>query len=415
MINIPKGTKDVLPDESYKWHYAESVVKAVAERFGASEIRTPVFEHTELFLRGVGDTTDIVNKEMYTFTDKGGRSITLKPEGTAGVARSFIENGLNNRAMPLKMYYVTPVFRYERPQAGRLREHHQFGIEFYGAKGADTDAEVILLAYTALKELGLNVKLNVNSMGCKNCRKEYNSALKEYLKNNVGSLCETCRTRYEKNPLRILDCKVESCRELVKDAPKITDYLCDECKAHFEKLKRLLDVAGLEYTVNPYIVRGLDYYTKTVFEFVTADLGSQGTVCGGGRYDNLISELGGGQVPGVGFGMGLERILMLMEAKGVKIPAAPHCKLFIAAMGEDAYEKAFETAFKLRQKGVFADLDHMERGIKAQFKYSDKIKAEYVAVIGENELKEGFVNLKKMSDGSVEKLPINGLIDKFCL
>lgn len=413
MINIPKGTKDVLPDESYKWHYVESVVKGVAERFGASEIRTPVFEHTELFLRGVGDTTDIVNKEMYTFTDKGGRSITLKPEGTAGVARSFIENGLGNRAMPLKMYYITPVFRYERPQAGRLREHHQFGIEFYGAKGADTDAEVILLAYTVLKELGLNVKLNINSMGCEKCRKDYNVALKEYLKNNIDGLCETCRVRYEKNPLRILDCKVESCRELVKNAPAITDYLCDDCKAHFEKLKKLLDVAGLEYTVNPHIVRGLDYYTKTVFEFVTADLGSQGTVCGGGRYDNLISQLGGGDVPGVGFGMGLERILMLMEAKGIKIPDAPHCKLFIATMGDEAYEKAFDIVFKLRQKGVFADLDHMERGIKAQFKYSDKINAEYVATLGENELNEGFLNLKKMSDGSVEKLPINGLIDKF--
>lgn len=413
MINIPKGTKDVLPDESYKWHYVESVVKAVAERFGACEIRTPTFEHTELFLRGVGDTTDIVNKEMYTFTDKGGRSITLKPEGTAGVARSFIENGLSNRAMPLKMYYITPVFRYERPQAGRLREHHQFGIEFYGAKGADTDAEVILLAYTVLKELGLNVKLNVNSMGCPSCRKEYNSALKEFLKDNVDNLCETCRTRYEKNPLRILDCKVESCKELVKDAPKITDYLCDECREHFTKLQRLLDVAGLDYTVNPHIVRGLDYYTKTVFEFVTDDLGSQGTVCGGGRYDNLISQLGGGNVPGVGFGMGLERILMLMGAKGVAIPEAPHCKLFIATMGEKAYETAFNVVTKLRQKGVFADLDHMERGVKAQFKYSDKISAEYVATIGENELAEGYVTIKKMSDGTLEKLPISGLIDRF--
>lgn len=413
MINIPKGTKDVLPDESYKWHYVESVVKAVAERFGACEIRTPTFEHTELFLRGVGDTTDIVNKEMYTFTDKGGRSITLKPEGTAGVARSFIENGLSNRAMPLKMYYITPVFRYERPQAGRLREHHQFGIEFYGAKGADTDAEVILLAYTVLKELGLNVKLNVNSMGCPSCRKEYNSALKEFLKDNVDNLCETCRTRYEKNPLRILDCKVESCKELVKDAPKITDYLCDECREHFTKLQRLLDVAGLDYTVNPHIVRGLDYYTKTVFEFVTDDLGSQGTVCGGGRYDNLISQLGGGNVPGVGFGMGLERILMLMGAKGVAIPEAPHCKLFIATMGEKAYETAFNVVTKLRQKGVFADLDHMERGVKAQFKYSDKISAEYVATIGENELSEGYVIIKKMSDGTLEKLPISGLIDRF--
>lgn len=413
MINIPKGTKDVLPDESYKWQYIESVVRRIAKNFGANEIRTPTFEHTELFLRGVGDTTDIVNKEMYTFEDKGKRSITLKPEGTAGVARSFIENGLSNRAMPLKMYYITPVFRYERPQAGRLREHHQFGVEFYGAKGADTDAEVILLAYSVLTELGLNVKLNINSMGCEKCRKDYNSALKEYLKDNLNDLCETCQTRYEKNPLRILDCKVETCKKLVKNAPKITDYLCDDCKAHFEKLKSLLDLAGLSYTVNPLIVRGLDYYTKTVFEFVTADLGSQGTVCGGGRYDNLISQLGGGNVPGVGFGMGIERLLMLMEAKGINIPQGENCKVFIAAMGEEAYKKAFEIVSELRQKGVYADLDHMERGIKAQFKYSDKINAEYVAVIGDNELAEGYLNLKKMQDGSVEKLPVNGLIDRF--
>lgn len=413
MINIPKGTKDVLPDEAYKWHYVEKIVREVAESFGADEIRTPTFEHTELFLRGVGDTTDIVNKEMYTFEDKGKRSITLKPEGTAGVARSFIENGLGNRAMPLKMYYITPVFRYERPQAGRLREHHQFGIEFYGAKGADTDAEVILLAYTVLKKLGLNVKLNINSMGCANCRKAYNEALKEYLKDNLDDLCETCRTRYEKNPLRILDCKVESCKELVKDAPKITDYLCDECKEHFEKLQILLTTAGLSYTVNPLIVRGLDYYTKTVFEFVTADLGSQGTVCGGGRYDNLISQLGGGSVAGVGFGMGLERILMLMEAKGVAISEKEPCKLFIATMGDEAYRVGFKIVSELRMNGVYADLDHMERGVKAQFKYADKIKAEYVATIGENELSEGFVNVKKMSDGSTEKTAVNGLIARF--
>ncbi len=413
MINIPKGTKDVLPFESYKWHYVEDIVRKVAKNFGAEEIRTPTFEHTELFLRGVGDTTDIVNKEMYTFEDKGKRSITLKPEGTAGVARSFIENGLQNRAMPLKMYYITPVFRYERPQAGRLREHHQFGVEFYGAKGADIDAEVILLAYTVLTKLGLNVKLNINSMGCEKCRKDYNNALKEYLKDNYDNLCETCQTRYEKNPLRILDCKVDTCKELVKSAPMITDYLCDDCRAHFEKLKTLLDVAALEYNVNPLIVRGLDYYTKTVFEFITTDLGSQGTVCGGGRYDNLIKQLGGGDVAGAGFGMGLERILMLMEAKGIEIKEPAPCKLFVATLGDEAYKKAFQIVSALRQKGVHADLDHMDRSIKAQFKYSDKIKAEYVATIGESELNEGFVTLKKMSDGSTEKIAINDLLTRF--
>ncbi len=413
MINIPKGTKDVLPDEAYKWHYVESVVRDVAADFNAREIRTPTFEHTELFLRGVGDTTDIVNKEMYTFEDKGKRSITLKPEGTAGVARSFIENGLANRAMPLKMYYITPVFRYERPQAGRLREHHQFGVEFYGASGADTDAEVILLAHTILTRLGLSVKLNINSMGCAHCRKAYNDALREYLRSNYDDLCETCKVRFEKNPLRILDCKVETCKNLVENAPKITDYLCDECSSHFERLKAFLSLSGLEYTVNPLIVRGLDYYTKTVFEFVTTDLGSQGTVCGGGRYDNLISQLGGGQVPGVGFGMGLERVMMLMDTKGVSYGEDKNCQVFIATMGENAYNKGYELMMNLRKNGVAADIDHMARGIKAQFKYSDKIGAKFVATIGDNELEKGEVALKNMADGTVENLTFNDFIAKF--
>ena len=304
MVNIPKGTKDVLPADSYKWHYVENTVKKVADSFNVQEVRTPTFEHTELFLRGVGDSTDIVNKEMYTFLDKGNRSITLKPEGTAGVARAFIENGLYNSAMPLKMYYITPVFRYERPQAGRLREHHQFGVEFYGSESPDIDAEVILLAYTVLTKLGLSVKLNINSMGCSKCRAEYNKALKAYLADKLEMLCPTCQTRYETNTLRILDCKEEGCKAIVKDAPKITDYLCDDCKEHFEKVKNYLTLAGLEYTVNPLIVRGLDYYTKTVFEFVTDALGSQGTVCGGGRYDGLVRLMGGPALSGAGFAFG---------------------------------------------------------------------------------------------------------------
>ena len=413
MINIPKGTKDVLPSESYKWHYVEGKARNIAKAFGVKEIRTPTFEHTELFLRGVGDTTDIVNKEMYTFEDKGKRSITLKPEGTAGVARAFIENGLQSGAMPLKMYYITPVFRYERPQAGRLREHHQFGVEFYGGKGADLDAEVILLANTLLKSLGLQVALNINSMGCKTCRAEYNSAIKEYLKDCKDDMCETCKVRYEKNPLRILDCKEEKCKELTKNAPKITDYLCDDCKAHFENLKSLLEVAGLNYTVNPYIVRGLDYYTKTVFEFVTTALGSQGTVCGGGRYDGLIEQIGGNSVPGVGFGMGLERVIMLMESLGVEIPNDNQVKVFIASAGENANKKAFEICYNLRLKGVGAETDHMERSFKSQFKYADKINAEYFIAIGDNELESGVVQVKKMSDGTTETVNLDKVIEYF--
>ena len=413
MINIPKGTKDVLPEESYKWHYVEKIVRDTAENYNVKEIRTPTFEHTELFLRGVGDTTDIVNKEMYTFEDKGKRSITLKPEGTAGVARAFIENGLQSGVMPVKMYYITPVFRYERPQAGRLREHHQFGVEFYGSSSADTDAEVILLAYDILNRLDLKVKLNINSMGCVDCRKEYNAALKAYLKDNYDCLCETCKVRYEKNPLRILDCKEEKCREICKNAPKITDYLCDDCKAHFERLKKLLTVAGLEYTVNPLIVRGLDYYTKTVFEFVTDALGSQGTVCGGGRYDNLVSELGGPKMPGIGFGMGIERVLMLMEATGVEIPKEKQLEVYFASMGEKAYEIAFKATEALRRAGVKAECDHMGRGVKSQFKYADKQGAKNVVTIGDNEIESGVVNVKNMADGTLTEVKLDNLLEYF--
>ena len=409
MINIPKGTKDVLPFESYKWHYVENTVKKIASDYCLNEIRTPVFEHTELFLRGVGETTDVVNKEMYTFLDKGERSITLKPEGTAGVARSFIENGLFNGAMPLKTYYISPVFRYENPQKGRLREHHQFGVEIYGGSGADVDAEVIKLAHSVLTALGLKVKLHINSMGCKECRKKYNEALRAYFADKLDKLCATCRERYVKNPLRILDCKSEECKALCVDAPKITDYLCYDCSAHFEKLKKFLEIAGIEYEVDPYIVRGLDYYTKTVFEFVTTALGSQGTVCGGGRYDDLIAQLGGEPTCGVGFGMGIERVLMLMEAQGVEIPKEDPVKIFIATMGEAAYEKAFGVVCALRDKGVKAELEHAGRGIKAQFKYADKIGAEYVATIGENELASGVCRVKKMSDGSQTEVKIDEL------
>ena len=407
MINIPKGTKDVLPSESYKWHYVERIARETADLYCLNEIRTPTFEHTELFLRGVGDTTDIVNKEMYTFRDKGDRSITLKPEGTSGVARSFIENGLFNGAMPLKMYYITPVFRYENPQKGRLREHHQFGVEVYGGAGADTDAEVIKLAYTVLKKCGLSVKLYINSMGCPDCRKKYNEALKGYFADKLDKLCPTCRERYYKNPLRILDCKEEGCKALCKDAPKIIDYLCDDCSAHFKKLQELLTDCGVAYEINPFIVRGLDYYTKTVFEFVTTALGSQGTVCGGGRYDNLISQLGGTPTCGVGFGMGIERLLMLMEAENVIIPAHENVKLYIATMGDAAYKKAFEIVSALRDKGVKAEVDHAGRGIKAQFKYADKIHAENVVTLGENELASGIAQIKHMADGSLKEVKID--------
>ncbi len=410
MINIPKGTKDVLPQDSYKWQYVEGVARRVAKTFGASEIRTPTFEHTEVFLRGVGQTTDIVNKEMYTFLDKGERSITLKPEGTAGVARAFVENGLFSSALPSKLYYITQCFRYERPQAGRLREFHQFGIEFLGASEANIDAEVILLASTFLKEVGIdNVTLYINSIGCKECRKKYQQALVEYFGDNLNSLCELCKDRLEKNPLRILDCKNPECKKINAGAPSILDYICDDCKEHFEKVQKLLTLSGIKYKVDPNIVRGLDYYTRTVFEFVSENIGAQGTVCGGGRYDGLIAELGGNDVPGIGFAVGIERILMLLENLGVEIPNDNFVKVYVAPMGEKESEKAFEICSSLRKEGISCDFDHMGRGIKAQFKYADKIKAKYVAVIGSNELENGVVKLKNMADGSEQTVEFERL------
>ena len=402
MINIPKGTKDVLPQDSYKWQFVESTAREIASLFQLKEIRTPTFEHTELFQRGVGDTTDIVTKEMYTFKDKGDRSITLKPEGTAGAVRAFIENGLANGVLPAKMYYITPAFRYERPQAGRLREFHQFGVEIFGAKGAQTDAEAVVMADTLLKKLGLNVKLYINSIGCPTCRAAYNKALKEYFAERLGELCYDCKTRYEKNPLRLLDCKEENCKKINANAPSILEYLCEDCKSHFEEFKTCLTLAGVDYEIDPRIVRGLDYYTRSVFEFVSTSIGAQGTVCAGGRYDGLIAELGGNPMPAVGFAAGIERLLMVMEQSGVIIPEPQKPTVYIAGMDADCRKKAFELAIALRKNGVLVEIDHMERSVKAQFKYADKLGAKYVAVIGGNELAEGVMNVKNMSDGTSE-------------
>ena len=413
MINIPKGTKDVLPSDAYKWQYVEGMAREVSQKFNLKEIRTPVFEHTELFLRGVGDTTDIVTKEMYTFKDKGDRSITLKPEGTAGAVRAFIENGLANGVLPAKMYYITPAFRYERPQAGRLREFHQFGVEIFGAKGAQTDVEAIQIADTLLKKLGLNVKLYINSIGCKTCRAAFNKALKEFFAPNLESLCYDCKTRFEKNPLRLLDCKEENCKKINADAPSILDYLCEECSAHFEELKTCLDLAGIAYEIDPRIVRGLDYYTRSVFEFVSTSIGAQGTVCAGGRYDGLIEELGGNPLPAVGFAAGIERLLIVMEQTGVEIPAAPVPTVYIAGMDLDCRRKAFELASALRKADIFAEIDHMERSVKAQFKYADKLNAKYVAVIGGNELLEGKANVKCMATGESESVAFADMVTYF--
>ncbi len=401
MINIPKGTKDVLPNQSCKWQFIEKSARETAEIFNIKEVRTPVFEHTELFLRGVGETTDVVNKEMYTFEDKGGRSITLKPEGTAGAVRLFIENGLASTPMPLKTYYITPCFRYERPQAGRLREFHQFGVEVFGAKSAETDAEVIFAASTFLNKLGIKkTELQINSIGCRICRAEYNKALKEYFRPHLAEMCETCRSRFDKNPLRMLDCKEEKCKKITADAPKILDFLCEDCNTHFEKVKSLLSANKVPYVVNSGIVRGLDYYTKTVFEFVSTDIGAQGAVCAGGRYDNLVEELGGPSLPAIGFAAGIERLMLLMENTGVSFPNGQKPLIYVAGMDDATRAKAFEIVARLRANGVNAEADLMERSVKAQFKYADKLGAQYVAVIGGNELISGEANIKNMTEGT---------------
>lgn len=405
-FNIPKGTKDVLPEDSYKWHYIEDAVRETTRLFDVKEIRTPTFEHTELFLRGVGDTTDIVNKEMYTFFDKGNRSITLKPEGTAGVARCFVENSLYAGPLPVKTYYITPVFRYERPQAGRLREHHQFGVELYGSYSAEMDVEAISIAKSLFARLGLdNLTLNINSIGCPTCRKEYNKALKEYYKDHIDDMCETCRERLDKNPLRILDCKEEKCKKINADAPVILDYLCDDCKKHMDDLKKGLETLEIPYVVNPRIVRGLDYYTRTVFEFVSNDIGAQGTVCGGGRYDNLVEEVGGKPCPSVGFGMGIERLILVLENAGKMPKKCDNVTVFVGYVGDELKFDALKIVNKLRSAGISADTEFTGRSVKAQMKYAGKIGAKFTAILGTDELENGVVNVKNMESG--ESTPVN--------
>ena len=408
ITKAPKGTQDVLPGQSEKWQAIENVLRDEAALYGFHEIRTPVFEHTELFQRSVGETTDVVQKEMYTFRDKGDRSITLRPEGTAGAVRAFLEHGLFSAALPQKLWYETSCYRYEKMQKGRLREFHQFGVEMFGASDAMADAEVISIADSIFRRLGVkNLTLEINSIGCPACRAQYTQALKDYFGQYKDELCETCLERLEKNPMRLLDCKVPRCHEIGLKAPSILDYLDDDCRAHFETVKQALDALGIAYRVNDRIVRGLDYYTRTVFEFTTTDLGSQATVCGGGRYDGLVAQMGGPATPALGFGMGLERLLLLMEAQGISFPAARGCDLYIGSIGGAARQKAFALAGALRESGVAAAFDEMGRGVKAQMKYADKIGARFSMVLGDNELSEGKAEIKNMQTGEKTSVPLD--------
>ncbi|MBQ9850273.1 MAG: histidine--tRNA ligase [Clostridia bacterium] len=409
-----KGTQDILPSEVYKNQFIEQIVIDIAGKFGFRELRIPVFEHTELFQRGVGETTDVVQKEMYTFDDKGGRSITLRPEGTAGVARAFLEHGLFNEALPQKLCYVINCYRYEKPQAGRWREFQQFGVEMLGTASPAADAEVISLANEIFAFLGLeNLQLELNSIGCPECRKNYHNALREYFESKKENLCPTCLERLGKNPMRILDCKSPICKEICEGAPAIIDYICEDCSKHFESVKKYLDAMNISYVVNPRIVRGLDYYTRTVFEFVSTQIGAQGTVCGGGRYDGLVEELGGPHTPSLGFAMGTGRLLMLLEAQGIELPKPDACEIYIAPMGEDATVEAMRIVSELRSNGISAQTDVAGRSLKAQMKYADKIGARYTMVLGDNEIEQGKANLKNMDNGEITEVELENLGEDF--
>lgn len=404
-IKAPKGTKDTMPRDSYKVQYIEKEFSELCRLYGFGEVRTPMFESTELFNRGVGETTDIVQKEMYTFEDLGHRSITLKPEGTSPAVRAFIESHDYAEMQPTKYYYDTPCFRYERPQAGRLREFHQFGVENFGTPDMMADAEVIALASDFIKKIGIeDVELRINSVGCRECRPVYRKALQDYLRPYYEELSDISKDRFEANPMRIIDSKDATDQRIAKDAPYMLDYLCDDCKAAFEALKANLDAMGISYVVDPRIVRGLDYYTKTAFEFVTTKIGAQGTICGGGRYDHLVEEIGGPSIPGVGFGLGKERLLILMEQNDIIVDDPNVPDISVSFIGDKARLYALDLVHKLRAGGVSAIIDTLNRNLKGQMKYANKLNARYSVVIGDNEIEKGIVTLKNMHSGEQKEI-----------
>lgn len=409
-----KGTKDIYGEEMRKWLDMEHIIRKLCEDFGFGQIRTPIFEYTDLFARGVGNTTDIVNKEMYSFVDKGNNAITLKPESTASVVRAFLEHNMYAEMQPTKLYYISPTFRYERPQAGRQRQFHQFGVELFGSESPTADAEIIALGDMLLKQLGIKkVELHINSLGGPECRKRYNETLKAFLYEKKEKLCSLCQERMEKNPLRVLDCKNSACQEILKDAPTILENLGEDCLQHFNEVKKLLEAMHIPYIVDASIVRGLDYYTRTVFEFVSNDIGAQGTVCGGGRYDKLVEEIGGRYVPAVGFGAGMERLLIVRDAENKTVLKPAHRDIFIGYRGKEAMIEAFKMVEQLRAAGISAESDLMQRSIKAQMKYANKIGANYAVIIGESELEERNIKLKEMETGDEVTIPLEQFVQVF--
>lgn len=410
LTGAPRGTKDILPGTINGWRYVEQVMRDVCKEFNYQEIRTPIFEHTELFQRGIGDGTDVVDKEMYTFTDRSGRSLTLRPENTASIMRSFVENKLYAEPGPMKVFAIGPMFRYDRPQAGRMRQFHQFDVEVVGSESPIVDAEVILLCITVLKRLGLkDLKLKINSVGCPNCRPQHRVKLQDYFKPHLGELCEDCQSRFDRSPLRILDCKVDADKPFMAGAPKITDNLCDDCKAHFEMVKKLLTEAGVDYEVDSNLVRGLDYYTKTAFEIQYAPLGGQSAVGGGGRYDGLVEELGGPSTPGVGFAIGLERILLALEKQNLLPDTKDAIDVFAVIPDEAASADAFRTVMALREKGLSCDMNLVERSMKAQMKQANRVQAKYAIIFGAEERARGAVTVRNMADSSQEEVKLTEL------
>ena len=413
LTNAPRGTKDILPDTVGDWNYVEGEIRELCRRFGYSEIRTPIFEHTELFQRGIGEGTDVVDKEMYTFTDRGERSITLRPENTASAVRAYLQNKLYAQSNLVKLFYIGSMFRYDRPQAGRMREFHQFGVEALGEANPAVDAEVILLAMNLLEGLGLkDLELSINSVGCPKCRSKYRTMLQDFFRDKLEDLCDDCRSRFERSPLRILDCKKDSDNPYMADAPKITDCLCEECAEHFAKLKELLTSAGISFTHDPRLVRGLDYYTKTAFEIKYPPLGAQSAVAGGGRYDGLIEEMGGNPTPAVGFATGLERLLLALESQNLLPEKNRSVDAYVVALGEAAQAEGFKLLNNLRQQGLSAAMDFAGRSMKAQMKQANKLGAKYSVILGEDEIAEGVVMLRSMEDSSQAKVPMNQVAEK---
>lgn len=412
MINAPRGTNDILPPESAKWNYIESKAKYIFDLYNYDEIRTPIFEYTELFQRGIGEATDIVEKEMYTFEDKSGRSLTLRPEGTASVVRSFLENKIYGKAQPTKYFYIGPMFRYERPQAGRYRQFYQLGVEVFGSQDPMVDAEVIAVGMHYMDLLGLkDLQLYINSIGCPDCRPQYLENLREYLNENREELCDDCKNRIDKNPLRVLDCKNDSCQEVIKNAPKIIDHLCEECDVHFNSLQNNLNNIDINYEIDPTLVRGLDYYTKTAFEVKYEGLGAQDTIFGGGRYDKLAEEIGSKDIPGIGFALGIERLLLTLDKQDIEIPIDKSIDIYLTTIGQKAKAASFELLEKFRKKGIKAEIDYQDRSVGGQMKSADRMNATYTVIIGENELESGKATVRNMKSGEEQEIKLESIVE----